>query len=183
MLCKQVVQRLPTGTTRGSIPSHGASRPAIALLNEAPDRSAFKAGGIWRSGPRIFSPVAACEVERPPPDETVRKVVGLHQVHSAIGLRGGCHGPPSSQVRQYLILPLASRARCTSSRLVAAAEKLAILKAWEADGQALQRADSERHGGGEHSHLHSTSLESERLPNRRMAMHPPQRSRPNWKTS
>jgi hypothetical protein len=33
-------------------------------------------------------------------------------------------------------------------------EKLAILKAWEADERALQRAEDEGMGGGEHSHLH-----------------------------
>lgn len=52
---------------------------------------------------------------------------------------------------------------------IAAAEKRAILKAWEADEQALQRAESEGMGGGEHSHLHRvrealTRLESERFP-------------------
>jgi hypothetical protein len=34
------------------------------------------------------------------------------------------------------------------------AEKLAILKAWEADEQALLRAEDEGMGGGEHAHLH-----------------------------
>lgn len=34
------------------------------------------------------------------------------------------------------------------------AEKLAILKAWEADERALQRAEDEGMGGGEHAHLH-----------------------------
>jgi len=33
-------------------------------------------------------------------------------------------------------------------------EKLAILKAWEADERALQRAEDEGMGGGEHAHLH-----------------------------
>jgi hypothetical protein len=52
---------------------------------------------------------------------------------------------------------------------IAVTEKLAILKAWEADEQALQRAESEGMGGGEHSHLHRvrealTSLECERCP-------------------
>jgi hypothetical protein len=32
-------------------------------------------------------------------------------------------------------------------------EKLAILKAWEADERALQRAEDEGMGGGEHAHL------------------------------
>jgi hypothetical protein len=52
---------------------------------------------------------------------------------------------------------------------IATMEKLAILKAWEADEQALQRAESEGMGGGEHSHLHRvrealTRLEGERFP-------------------
>jgi hypothetical protein len=34
------------------------------------------------------------------------------------------------------------------------AEKLAILKAWEADERALLRAEDEGMGGGEHAHLH-----------------------------
>ena len=34
------------------------------------------------------------------------------------------------------------------------AEKLAILQAWEADEQALLRAEGEGMGGGEHAHLH-----------------------------
>ena len=34
------------------------------------------------------------------------------------------------------------------------AAKLAILKAWEADEQALLRAEDEGMGGGEHAHLH-----------------------------
>ena len=37
---------------------------------------------------------------------------------------------------------------------VTAREKLANLKAWEADERAPQRAESEGMGGGEHSHLH-----------------------------
>jgi hypothetical protein len=37
---------------------------------------------------------------------------------------------------------------------VGKAEKLAILKAWEADERALQRAEDEGMGGGEHAHLH-----------------------------
>ena len=32
-------------------------------------------------------------------------------------------------------------------------EKLSILKAWEADERALQRAENEGMGGGEHAHL------------------------------
>lgn len=52
---------------------------------------------------------------------------------------------------------------------IATMEKLAILKAWEADEQALQRAESEGMGGGEHSHLHRVRealkrLEGERFP-------------------
>ena len=37
---------------------------------------------------------------------------------------------------------------------ITAADKLAILRAWEADERALQRAESEGMGGGEHAHLH-----------------------------
>ena len=37
---------------------------------------------------------------------------------------------------------------------IAAEEKLAILRAWEADERALQRAEDEGMGGGEHAHLH-----------------------------
>ena len=36
---------------------------------------------------------------------------------------------------------------------IGAAEKLAILEAWEADERALQRAEYEGMGGGEHAHL------------------------------
>lgn len=36
---------------------------------------------------------------------------------------------------------------------IPAGEKLSILKAWEADERALQRAEDEGMGGGEHSHL------------------------------
>jgi hypothetical protein len=37
---------------------------------------------------------------------------------------------------------------------IAPSEKLAILKAWEADERALLRAEGEGMGGGEHAHLH-----------------------------
>ena len=37
---------------------------------------------------------------------------------------------------------------------IAPTEKLAILKAWEADERALLRAEDEGMGGGEHAHLH-----------------------------
>jgi hypothetical protein len=33
------------------------------------------------------------------------------------------------------------------------AEKFSILRAWEADERALQRAEDEGMGGGEHAHL------------------------------
>ena len=36
---------------------------------------------------------------------------------------------------------------------IGAAEKFAILEAWEADERALQRAEDEGMGGGEHAHL------------------------------
>ena len=37
---------------------------------------------------------------------------------------------------------------------IPATDKLTILKAWEADERALQRAEDEGMGGGEHAHLH-----------------------------
>jgi hypothetical protein len=37
---------------------------------------------------------------------------------------------------------------------IPATEKVSILKAWEADERALQRAEDEGMGGGEHAHLH-----------------------------
>jgi hypothetical protein len=37
---------------------------------------------------------------------------------------------------------------------ISAGEKLSILKAWETDERALQRAEDEGMGGGEHTHLH-----------------------------
>ncbi len=46
---------------------------------------------------------------------------------------------------------------------MAAAEKLAILRAWEADERALQRAESEGMGGGEHAHLQKVQEALERL--------------------
>jgi len=36
---------------------------------------------------------------------------------------------------------------------IGAQEKFTILKAWEADERALQRAEDEGMGGGEHAHL------------------------------
>ena len=36
---------------------------------------------------------------------------------------------------------------------IPADEKLSILKAWETDERALQRAEDEGMGGGEHAHL------------------------------
>ena len=36
---------------------------------------------------------------------------------------------------------------------IPAGEKVSILKAWEADERALQRAEDEGMGGGEHAHL------------------------------
>jgi hypothetical protein len=42
-------------------------------------------------------------------------------------------------------------------------EKLAILKAWEADERALLRAENEGMGGGEHAHLHKVQAALEYL--------------------
>jgi hypothetical protein len=36
---------------------------------------------------------------------------------------------------------------------ISTGEKLSILKAWETDERALQRAEDEGMGGGEHAHL------------------------------
>ena len=36
---------------------------------------------------------------------------------------------------------------------ISIAEKLSILRAWEVDERALQRAEDEGMGGGEHAHL------------------------------
>jgi len=46
---------------------------------------------------------------------------------------------------------------------IAAAEKLAILKAWEADERALLRAEDEGMGGGEHAHLHKVQAALDHL--------------------
>lgn len=46
---------------------------------------------------------------------------------------------------------------------IAAGEKLAILRAWEADERALQRAEDEGMGGGEHAHLHKVQSALTRL--------------------
>jgi hypothetical protein len=43
------------------------------------------------------------------------------------------------------------------------AEKLAILKAWEADERALLRAEDEGMGGGEHTHLHKVQAALDHL--------------------
>jgi len=37
-------------------------------------------------------------------------------------------------------------------------EKLAILEAWEVDERALQRAEDEGMGGGEHAHLQKVQI-------------------------
>ena len=42
-------------------------------------------------------------------------------------------------------------------------EKLAILKAWEADERALLRAEDEGMGGGEHAHLHKVQAALDHL--------------------
>ena len=41
---------------------------------------------------------------------------------------------------------------------IAFSEKLSILKGWEADERALQRAEDEGMGGGEHAHLHKVQI-------------------------
>ena len=49
---------------------------------------------------------------------------------------------------------------------IPASQKLSILKAWEADERALQRAEDEGMGGGEHAHLHRVQEALARLPER-----------------
>jgi len=44
-------------------------------------------------------------------------------------------------------------------------EKLAILKAWEADERALLRAEDEGMSGGEHAHLHKVLAALDHLKN------------------
>jgi hypothetical protein len=46
-------------------------------------------------------------------------------------------------------------------------QKLSILKAWEADERALQRAEDEGMIGGEHAHLHRVQEAIARLPEQR----------------
>jgi hypothetical protein len=46
---------------------------------------------------------------------------------------------------------------------LAAIEKIAILKGWEADERALLRAEDEGMGGGEHAHLHKVKKALARL--------------------
>jgi hypothetical protein len=47
---------------------------------------------------------------------------------------------------------------------IPARDKLSILKAWEADERALQRAEDEGMGGGEHAHLQRVKEALGRLP-------------------
>jgi hypothetical protein len=49
------------------------------------------------------------------------------------------------------------------------ADKLAILKAWEADERALLRAEDESMSGGEHAHLHKVLAALEHLENSRLS--------------
>jgi hypothetical protein len=48
---------------------------------------------------------------------------------------------------------------------ISAGEKLSILKAWETDERALQRAEDEGMGGGEHAHLQRVQEALARLRN------------------
>ena len=48
-------------------------------------------------------------------------------------------------------------------------QKLSILKAWEADERALQRAEDEGMIGGEHAHLQRVQEALARLPGQRRA--------------
>ena len=49
-------------------------------------------------------------------------------------------------------------------------EKLSILKAWEEDERALQRAEDEGMVGGEHAHLHRAQEALDRLQSQRRAI-------------
>ena len=42
---------------------------------------------------------------------------------------------------------------------ILARKKLSILKAWETDERALQRAEDEGMSGGEHAHRHAGSVQ------------------------
>lgn len=46
---------------------------------------------------------------------------------------------------------------------IPASAKLAVLRAWEADERALQRAEDEGMGGGEHAHLQKVQAALARL--------------------
>ena len=48
---------------------------------------------------------------------------------------------------------------------IPAGDKLIILRAWEADERALQRAEDEGMGGGEHAHLQQVEEALHRLLN------------------
>ena len=64
-----------------------------------------------------------------------------HHVHAAEAK----HNPPARFKRPMDVVEAAG---------IPAIEKLSILKAWEADERALQRAEDEGMVGGEHAHLH-----------------------------
>jgi len=52
------------------------------------------------------------------------------------------------------------------ARGIPAGDKLIILRAWEADERALQRAEDEGMGGGEHAHLQQVEEALGRLLNK-----------------
>ena len=66
----------------------------------------------------------------------------------------GGHAPrhPSKVMNARCLFIRSARPR--SVQRIGPVEKLAILKAWEADERALLRAEDEGMGGGEHAHLH-----------------------------
>src|SRR5262249_26598791 len=80
----------------------------------------------------------------------------FHRSLRGLGRKGGSHAH-----QDYVDKAKLSPARIFKSPMdvvetngIGPSEKLAILQAWEADEQALLRAEDEGMGGGEHAHLH-----------------------------
>src|SRR5262245_22264937 len=78
------------------------------------------------------------------------------RILSSAGEQGGSHAPSGlcgqgeAKPCAYIQIPHG----VVETNDIGPAEKLAILKAWEADEQALLRAEDEGMGGGGHAHLH-----------------------------
>ena len=75
----------------------------------------------------------------------------------------GGHAPrhPSKVMNARCLFIRSARPR--SVQRIGPVEKLAILKAWEADERALLRAEDEGMGGGEHAHLHKVQAAHDHL--------------------